>query len=796
MVDTARRPRALPSSKSFSRYESPPRRQSGRTRARTTNEKGILEVTRVDTSPEDTRTRRTGDLFETREDESEEEPQRVEHDTNIVPHGFEELPVEIRSLCDKFIRSLSAKVHPIPMSIDKLAQLFQEFYVRAETVIDVHLTTFATGPDVQKSQTTSTPSQMLASGKKGGRESYISSESEMTAERQAHQMLTASEIVSKRRARRHLENRRVVLEEAVERVVCERVYDSIWRHRSTDDAERDDKLRSRAAALLLVGIGLRDLKVDVGQSTSNADGEVQFVEREAAVRESLQGARSSLARMNEETYPVGKLNHLTSAHKSIVDTLSQYFASTSSADEILPTFIYTLITSPPEGTNIISNLQFIQRFRNQNKIDGEAAWCITNAEAAISFLESVDLASLRAEEAMDRKYSKNAGTPVTEKSNPLGPPGSVSASAPTRPSLSVEPAKSGELSSGTASKPLSSVLPQTAITPGHSRPTTPNSHRRISNLLQEKKSQFEATANAVQRSADEAFDTINATLENSFNILFGRLREQQAAQSSGNDSSSVIVPKTLEDARKLVSSPTPSDDEEKDVASLRSSIFDEPGADTPPAGRADSKLLDLIGGRPNTITTGRDRSVDSTKSGGSGRRVAFAKPNEDPLTSTSHVPVKERPKPVVSLSKENTPSPQTQPTAFESMKNLGNSINPLNRFAGMGMIRSFSRSGSGSTVPTPTSVISEQKQATEMPSDSSAVTTLKLSGAFTEADIVAAKRVLETLKRTAPPIKSLIDTKDPGDLRISDVESLLRDYQRLARALADVGVYVLERGDS
>ena len=72
-------------------------------------------------------------------------------------------------------------------------------------------------------------------------------------------MLTASEVTERRKARRLLEHKRIVLEEAVERRVCEKVYGKIWQHKSTLDEVRDEKLRSKTAALALVGIGLKDL---------------------------------------------------------------------------------------------------------------------------------------------------------------------------------------------------------------------------------------------------------------------------------------------------------------------------------------------------------------------------------------------------------------------------------------------------------------------------------------------------------------------------------------------------------
>src|SRR5436305_6011653 len=130
--------------------------------------------------------------------------------------------------------------------------------------------------------------------------------------------------------------------------------------------------------------------------------------------------------MNDKKFPLGKLQHLKSAHKDIVETLSELHPSSSSADEILPTMIYALITSPPEGINIVSNLYFIQRFRSESKIDGEAAYCLTNLEAAVTFLETVDLASLMADEQLPPQKLDAARV---EMSHPLALP------SPVRPRL-------------------------------------------------------------------------------------------------------------------------------------------------------------------------------------------------------------------------------------------------------------------------------------------------------------------------------------------------------------------------
>ncbi|KAH0391328.1 hypothetical protein KCU89_g14636, partial [Aureobasidium melanogenum] len=352
-------------------------------------------------------------------------------------------------------------------------------------------------------------------------------------------MLTASEVADRRKARKDLEIQRLALEEAVERAVCEKVYDRIYRHRSADDEERDAKLRSRTAALSLVGIGLKELHVDIDPAKGNG---LPTDEKELhdEIFKLLAPARDHLQRMDDQRYPLGKLQMLTEAHKSIVETLSRIFPSSSSADEVLPTLIYTLMTSPPETINVISNLHFIQLFRARAKVDGEAAYCLVNLEAAISFLETVDLASLRADEASQGGFKQETRN---EKPTDFARPSSPKSLAP---GLTTTSATSSDLSPGdTSLKPL----PSQASLSNSPRPGF--SQRRLSSLIQAQAERIEAGRDELMNSADQAFDAINSTLENSFKFLFGRMKEQGA----GTEDSPIVMPRTLEDARKLVSSP-------------------------------------------------------------------------------------------------------------------------------------------------------------------------------------------------------------------------------------------------
>ncbi|ORY14787.1 hypothetical protein BCR34DRAFT_212343 [Clohesyomyces aquaticus] len=736
----ADRPKNLHTSKSFTRLEATS--QSPLSRSRSSTLQGppvpdILDPLKVTLSPE-SEDPKDGDIFVSQEDE--DTPDSTER---TVPDAFEELPIEIRSLTERFLESLSAKVHPSPLSADALSDLFQDFYMRASTHISTHIATLSSRISREASSSPSSKKGSVPSA--NSRPSSLSSR-KGSGNADEQQMLSVSEMADRKKARRLLEVKRAALEEAVERAVCEKVYERIWRHRSTDDEERDHKLRSRTAALNLVGIGLKELLMTAEELSEEERQKTK--EREGEIREWLSSARDDIQKMDNEKYPLGKLHHLTAAHKSIVEALSKIFPASSSADEILPTLIYTLITSTPEGLNAVSNLKFIQRFRGSSRMDGETAYCLVNLEAAISFLETVDLSSLRAEEAR----------PALVKSN----------SRPTTPRSEVTP-----MPLGLAQAPDLTQTPATptksAIANGPPSPST-KAQRRLSNLIQAQTNRIEAASDAVRDSiidsADQALDTINNTLENSFKFLFGRMRERDPNSPVQEEPS---LPKTLAEARELVSSPTRigARDEDNGSVSAASSVLGDDLNDDKSKDNA-SKMTDLFGARRSI----RDRSVDSTKSGGSnsGKRVAFtASPGEN---KTSPLPP---------VKTESQPAPSNT-SAVDSIRNMGNSLNPLNRFASMNMIPRFGRTVS-SSVSTPT--ISTPSEPSKQLPPTPPPTTSSNSGEVAQVDEKGARAVaaIETLRKTTPPVKRFLDAKDAQDLKLKEVDELLKEYQRLAGAL-------------
>ncbi|KAF2769616.1 hypothetical protein EJ03DRAFT_327221 [Teratosphaeria nubilosa] len=757
------RPPLLHVSHSFTRMPQSPSSLSPRKRASTLQDAGIPAVPdarHIAASPEMPDDK--GDVFESREDE--EDAQTSSQPELSLPSTFDELPIEIRSLTERFIESLSAKVHDKPVTADTLSELFQDFYERAAAHIATHIASLASRIGREK-PTNAAGRKRAGSGAKKRSESRESSGGEM---------LTPAEIAERRKARRLLELKRTALEEAVERATCEKVYSKIYQHKSTDDEARDEKLRSRTAALHLVGIGLKELHMDSDPAHEAVRRTAE--EKEDEINASLADAKDALQRMSDEHYPAGKLQHLTAAHKSIVETLSQLFPSSSSADEVLPTLIYTLITSPPEGINVVSNLSFIQRFRASSKVDGEAAYCLVNLEAAISFLETVDLSSLRADELPQGppKSPIRPFTPITGDKDKLLPN-----SAEKSDTLKPTPSPISVTASDTASSPADAAksLPSPR-TPTSMSSRPPMQQRRLSSLVQAQADRIEAGKDEFLKTADKIYDSINGTLENSLQFVFGRFKEQAAAGDSP-------LPKTLEEARRLVTS---SDTDAEDTLSI--SGRSSPALEDPLSGKSDNnKMLEqLIGGRRQL----RERSVDSTRSGGSGKRVAF---------ETIANNVRERGKEREGKSKED--SPATTPGA--QAQTLFNAINPLNKFAMPSFAGRFARSGStsstGPIIPSSSQsspsaekkladIVESPRPSTDGPAPSSAEVSPALEKQSTaeslvDGDELNAREALAALRRVKPPRKRFLEVSGAGELRLAEVEDLLLEYRRLAKAVGE-----------
>jgi Rab5 GDP/GTP exchange factor len=62
------------------------------------------------------------------------------------------------------------------------------------------------------------------------------------------------------------------------------------------------------------------------------------------------------------------------------------------ADTFVPILIYVVLKANPE--HLLSNVEFISRFRNPSKLQSEAGYYLSSLMGAVSFIETMDHASL------------------------------------------------------------------------------------------------------------------------------------------------------------------------------------------------------------------------------------------------------------------------------------------------------------------------------------------------------------------------------------------------------------------
>lgn len=392
---------------------------------------------------------------------------------------------------------------------------------------------------------------------------------------------------------------------------------------------------------------------------------------------------------------------------------------------------------------MISDLYFIQRFRASKAVDGEAAYSLTNLEAAISFLETVDLATLKMEEG-----EPGTSLPGT-KPSPLNDSRETAVDrsghlhllpCSSNPSHVHPTAIKRIATNASASSSASSLLP----------PQTPGRPRKLSYLTP-----IDIAANAVS-SADQGLRSIGSSLEGSYKFLFGKLDRQ------GQD-----APKTLEDARRLMESPT---------------LLPEAG------------FLSAIDGVLKRRTS--DSSLRSSTSA---------------EKSQTHAQTQSQPIPLAGPVQKAATMPVVDQVG-ESVKNFGNQ---LGRFAGMGVMRGFSRSGANTTsatqvAATGTSIGSrkehglgivvkdENGKKTHVRTESGTVVDLlsvsgtKAIGRGDNTDSAQTFPELATeLSEKRDKIwvnRRFLNMQGSGELRLSEIPELLDAYKMLAVQLKQRGL--------
>ncbi|KAK4188744.1 putative vacuolar protein sorting-associated protein 9 [Podospora australis] len=133
----------------------------------------------------------------------------------------------------------------------------------------------------------------------------------------------------------------------------------------------------------------------------------------------LKLAQQELLKIKSYRAPRDKIICVLNCCKVIFGLL-KHSKSDSSADSFMPMLIYVVLHANPE--HLVSNVQYILRFRNQEKLGGEAGYYLSSLMGAIQFIENMDRTTLT---ITDEEFEQNveaAVSAIAEKHRSESPP--------------------------------------------------------------------------------------------------------------------------------------------------------------------------------------------------------------------------------------------------------------------------------------------------------------------------------------------------------------------------------------
>ncbi|PWN42123.1 hypothetical protein IE81DRAFT_347693 [Ceraceosorus guamensis] len=170
--------------------------------------------------------------------------------------------------------------------------------------------------------------------------------------------------------------------EAMEKLIMNRLYsftfspaiarDGRWKVQ-TDDLERDRVFRQRVR--LFEWIREEHLDVPRGEHSQS------FVDF----------AKHELLKINHYKAPRDKLICVLNSCK-VIFGLIRHLSSQESADTFIPCLIFVVLKANPD--HLISNVEYIGRFRNPDRLSSESGYYLSSLMGAIAFIETMDYTSL------------------------------------------------------------------------------------------------------------------------------------------------------------------------------------------------------------------------------------------------------------------------------------------------------------------------------------------------------------------------------------------------------------------
>ncbi len=159
-----------------------------------------------------------------------------------------------------------------------------------------------------------------------------------------------------------------------------------------EDVERDDILAQK----IRIYSWVREEHLDIAPVGANGERFLRLAQQE-------------LLKIKSYRAPRDKVICVLNACKVIFGLLKNAKTSDTSADSFVPLLIYVVLQANPE--NLISNIQYILRFRNQDKLGGEAGYYLSSLSGAVQFIEGLDRTTLT---ITDEDFEHNVEIAVSE----------------------------------------------------------------------------------------------------------------------------------------------------------------------------------------------------------------------------------------------------------------------------------------------------------------------------------------------------------------------------------------------
>ncbi|CAE6458923.1 unnamed protein product [Rhizoctonia solani] len=174
--------------------------------------------------------------------------------------------------------------------------------------------------------------------------------------------------------------------EGMEKLVMNRIYEFTFtpqiarsgRPVTTDDLERDRVLKQRIALFQWIGPEHLDIPMKLKDQDEN---DVTPPSQPAAENPSPTSAEKS-------TDSEISMGFLLFAQQGLI----RHLRGDEGADSFIPLLIFILIRANPE--HLLSNIEYINRFRRASKLQSEAGYYLSSLMGAVSFIETMDHTSL------------------------------------------------------------------------------------------------------------------------------------------------------------------------------------------------------------------------------------------------------------------------------------------------------------------------------------------------------------------------------------------------------------------